>query len=373
MLSAILSLAAPQIFTALGATAINPMFASAIGSGLGRLLEGGNQQDALQAAALGGLGSFVGGQLGGVDPKLAMSQATPFAGNPYVADKMFAGADLPAGITAQSLGTQAGQQAIAPTFMDTLTRPEAIGAGIGGLASDAMFKPPVYEKEKKEYPEGMKPRNTTIFPTDPNRIPGKDGEFDYRISPNFDIEEEDVSFPVGTLVSRPIRTMAEGGEVETAMSPMDAGIGGMMDDGMNDKELISSAIDVIQGEITDQDQQKVILGQFIAEFGQDALQDLVQKVQAGDIPSAMQEGDGMVEGAGDGMADMIPASMEGDQDVLLSDGEFVVPADVVSGIGNGSSDAGADKLENMMDRVRQLRTGGKTQPPAIPDEMMLPA
>jgi hypothetical protein len=58
---------------------------------------------------------------------------------------------------------------------------------------------------------------------------------------------------------------------------------------------------------------------------------------------------------------------------LLSDGEFVVPADVVSGIGNGSSDAGANKLEGMMDRVRKLRTGGKTQPPAIPDEMMLPA
>ena len=142
---------------------------------------------------------------------------------------------------------------------------------------------------------------------------------------------------------------------------------------LNDKELISSAIDVIQGEITDPDQQQVILGQFVAQFGQDALQDLVARVQSGDIAAGPQEGDGMVEGAGDGMADMIPASMEGDQDVLLSDGEFVVPADVVSGIGNGSSDAGANKLEDMMDRVRELRTGGKTQPPAIPDEMMLPA
>ena len=50
-----------------------------------------------------------------------------------------------------------------------------------------------------------------------------------------------------------------------------------------------------------------------------------------------------------------------------------MPADVVSGLGNGSSDAGADKLEDMMDRVRELRTGGKMQPPDIPDEMMLPA
>ena len=65
------------------------------------------------------------------------------------------------------------------------------------------------------------------------------------------------------------------------------------------------------------------------------------------------------------VADDIPAQ--------LSEGEFVVPADVVSGIGNGSSDAGSNKLEDMMDRVRELRTGGTTQPPAIPDEMMLPA
>ena len=156
------------------------------------------------------------------------------------------------------------------------------------------------------------------------------------------------------------------------MSPMDMGLGGMTEDGMNDKELISSAIDVIQGEINDPEQQKVILGQFVAQFGQEALQDLVKRVESGDIPASPQEGDGMIKGAGDGMSDMVPATMEGEQDVLLSDGEFVVPADVVSGIGNGSSDAGANKLEDMMNRVRELRTGGRTQPPAIPDEMMLP-
>ena len=70
-------------------------------------------------------------------------------------------------------------------------------------------------------------------------------------------------------------------------------------------------------------------------------------------------------GPGTGTSDDIPS--------MLSDGEFVVPADVVSGIGNGSSDSGSDKLYDMMDRVREMRTGGKTQPPAVPEEMMLPA
>ena len=193
-------------------------------------------------------------------------------------------------------------------------------------------------------------KNTSIFP-DMGYDAGKEGEFNYRIPKNY----------------------AEGGEVEGDMSAMDMGIGGMQQGGMNDKELISSAIDVIQGEIIDATKQQVILAQFVSQFGQEALKDLISRVESGDIPAASQEGDGKIEGAGDGMADMVPASMEGDQDVLLSDGEFVVPADVVSGIGNGSSDAGSNKLEDMMDRVRELRTGGTTQPPAIPDEMMLPA
>ena len=83
--------------------------------------------------------------------------------------------------------------------------------------------------------------------------------------------------------------------------------------------------------------------------------------------------EGMLDGAGDGMDDMIPATLEGEQDVVLSDGEFIVPADVVSGLGNGSSDAGADALYEMMDRVREMRTGMTNQPEQVPQGMMLPA
>ena len=62
-------------------------------------------------------------------------------------------------------------------------------------------------------------------------------------------------------------------------------------------------------------------------------------------------------GATDGMADQIPASIEGTQEARLSDGEFVIPADVVSHLGNGNSDAGAHQLHGMMDRIRKARTG----------------
>jgi len=75
--------------------------------------------------------------------------------------------------------------------------------------------------------------------------------------------------------------------------------------------------------------------------------------------------------ATDGMADKIPASIDGKDPAALSGGEFVVPADVVSGMGNGNSDAGAKNLYAMMDRVRKARTGTTKQAPAInPDKML---
>ena len=79
-----------------------------------------------------------------------------------------------------------------------------------------------------------------------------------------------------------------------------------------------------------------------------------------------------LNGVSDGMADIIPATIEGNQEARLSDGEFVVPADVVGGLGNGNSSAGAKTLYNMMDRVRMARTGTKKQGAQINPSKMLP-
>jgi hypothetical protein len=78
-----------------------------------------------------------------------------------------------------------------------------------------------------------------------------------------------------------------------------------------------------------------------------------------------------LQGETDGMADKIPARIGRDQPAALSHGEFVVPADVVSHLGNGNSDAGAKKLYSMMDKIRQARTGTKKQGKQInPDKFM---
>jgi hypothetical protein len=80
-----------------------------------------------------------------------------------------------------------------------------------------------------------------------------------------------------------------------------------------------------------------------------------------------------VTGTGDGMSDSVPATIEGVQEARLADGEFVIPADVVADIGNGSSNAGSKKLYDMMDRIRKARHGTTKQPPEINAERMMPA
>jgi hypothetical protein len=82
---------------------------------------------------------------------------------------------------------------------------------------------------------------------------------------------------------------------------------------------------------------------------------------------------GYLDGEGDGMSDSIPATIEGKQPARLADGEFVVPADVVSHIGNGSSKAGSKRLYAMLDKVRQARTGHTKQGKQIKAEKYLPA
>ena len=85
------------------------------------------------------------------------------------------------------------------------------------------------------------------------------------------------------------------------------------------------------------------------------------------------DGGQMLKGPGDGMSDNIPAIIANKQPARLADSEFVVPADVVSHLGNGSSDAGAKQLYAMMDRVRKARTGNKKQGKEIKPEKYMPA
>lgn len=130
-----------------------------------------------------------------------------------------------------------------------------------------------------------------------------------------------------------------------------------------DEAIVQGAVDALTGKSKDPD---AAIMAFVKAFGEDALKDLVQRVQA------MSAGGGKLTGAGDGMSDSIPAMIDGQQPAALSQGEFVVPADVVSGLGNGSTDAGAAQLEAMGERVRMARGGQVRQPPAMNPRAAMP-
>jgi hypothetical protein len=80
----------------------------------------------------------------------------------------------------------------------------------------------------------------------------------------------------------------------------------------------------------------------------------------------------LLKGPGDGMSDNIPATINRRQPARLADGEFVIPADVVSHLGNGSTEAGAKQLHAMMDKVRKARTGNPKQGKQIKPQKYMP-
>ena len=111
--------------------------------------------------------------------------------------------------------------------------------------------------------------------------------------------------------------------------------GGIVSEEMNEKELIEEAVAAIKGE---SDNPKEILGLFLLKFGEEQLRNLVESVRSGELDETRErfaKGDkGMVNGPGDGSGkdDMVPATMDGDQDVLLTAGEFVIKKDSTDAI-----------------------------------------
>jgi hypothetical protein len=93
--------------------------------------------------------------------------------------------------------------------------------------------------------------------------------------------------------------------------------------------------------------------------------------QDGDEGQAGQAGpyEGIVKGEGGGMDDSIPAQSDDGTQIQLSNGEFVIPADVVAALGDGSTDAGAQKLYQFIDQFRQMKQGSPDQPGQTPDDV----
>ena len=419
--------------SALGGTgalgAMGALGAGALGSGLGRFIETGDLGKGIET----GLTSFIGGQAlssigkmaGGLD---SLKQASDVVGAAPKDPGFFAKL-----ANAPNLGASGASDVVAPAIqgLGALTNPAVLGQAAIGQAS-AMSPPelpPVAPVDFENRQAGVPDRITKRPPK--GYRPGFDGEFDYGVSPNFGVglmsQNDPRYMAVGGLVgllgnkqftdfmgemgrsgkgfgllgaldtpqaraeynqmmtgeySPEPQQMSNGGElkpipegnkglpnlpkdVRNKMGFMQEG--GAVEGDMEANKIIDDAVNAIKGL---SDSPEIALGVFVAKYGEEALEDLIERVDEGEFDQPRE--DNMIEGEGDGMDDKVPATLEGQQDVMLSDGEFVVPADVVSGIGNGSSDAGARELEEMMTRVRKLRTGKTEQPEQVPQEMMLP-
>lgn len=129
--------------------------------------------------------------------------------------------------------------------------------------------------------------------------------------------------------------------------------------------MLTSAI---LGEI---DQADRIIDMFVQKYGSDVFRQIRQIVLQSVVPNAQTEG--MVRGDGSGMDDRVDGMIGREQPVAVSPGEYIVPADVVSGLGEGSSDSGARQLDGMLDRVRMERNGTTQQAPEIDERKVMPA
>jgi hypothetical protein len=315
---------APAIAGATGISALaSPLLAGAIGSGLGSFAETGDLKQGIKT----GLGSFVGGKLlGGLMGSTAGSAAT--AG-------MAPGAASGAGGTVNSLLPQLQAAQAAPkTGLAGLFGQGAVGQGlksgmnfmgsaqgIGSQIGAALAAPtPTVKLAEQDMSEGAKnaaiemkpiPRQQRTPPA--GYRPGIDPEFNYGLG---------TPYSYGDILAyrdKGVLPYAEGGEVKQP----------------NEKTEIVDAISAIKGQ---HPQPEIALGKFVAKYGESALRDLVDSVQSGEFDDTRERfangENGMVRGPGDGSGvdDKVPATIDGEQDVLLADGEFVLRKDATDAL-----------------------------------------
>tara|TARA_R110000744_G_scaffold191583_1_gene310703 strand:- start:1309 stop:1854 length:546 start_codon:yes stop_codon:yes gene_type:complete len=131
-------------------------------------------------------------------------------------------------------------------------------------------------------------------------------------------------------------------------------------------QLIEMTIEAIKGNLEEPD---AIIEQFIEAYGVEEFGRLRTAVLQSIVPDAVTEG--MIPGDSGGMDDEVMGMIGEEQRVAVSPGEYIVAADVVSGLGDGSSDAGSAVLDEMMVGVRKARTGGR-QPSPIDKSKVMP-
>jgi hypothetical protein len=174
---------------------------------------------------------------------------------------------------------------------------------------------------------------------------------------------------VGFARGGPIRYQA--GEGIAGLTRELGGTGGqeaMMTEG--NEQLIQATIQAVLGMLPDQQTADAVIQQFIGLYGQEAFMALREEILQSQAPGAQTEG--LIEGFGGGMDDFVQGVAGSQETIAASPGEYIVPADVVSQLGDGNSTEGSRKLDGMSKRVRMAKTGTIEQAPPIDSRKVLP-
>ena len=167
----------------------------------------------------------------------------------------------------------------------------------------------------------------------------------------------------GTLPNKGLEALAKTEKGKEAVEAMGFEGGGMTD------PLIAEVTEFILGTSDNSD----ALNAFVEKYGNEAFMQLREQILQSLVPGAQTEGQIQGDGNG-GMDDDLFGRIGNQERIAVSQDEFIVPADVVSMLGDGSSDAGSKELYAMMDRVRREKTGTTKQAPRLANAGgMLPA
>lgn len=291
-----------------------------IGAGLGSFIQTGDLGEGIKT----GLTSFLGGKvLGGLTGSTSAKAIEAGQGiNTGIGElakpkflEAFPSLTEQGGLFASQGMQQAAAGAMAPGVLPA--------AFLGQTMTDAQMMQEEYKNRAAEDSDTRPPMPRPMQVTqsaDPFASGGGEGlyfQYTRPPAPAGYVPQYPYYYADGGLMG--LRRMQEGGEAEVDMV--------MEENGMNEKDVIVEAIEAIKGM---SEQPEIALAMFVQKYGEDALRDLVGRVQSGELDDTVarfEEGEkGMVRGPGDGSGvdDMVPATLEGEQDVLLSDGEFVL-------------------------------------------------
>ena len=163
---------------------------------------------------------------------------------------------------------------------------------------------------------------------------------------------------IANLLSKQTELVSEAGRrLPVGMTPAQRSVTGALNDAPDD--MVANLLNM--GIFTPETAAQFYQSRYPGLTAEDVQQALGQYGYAQGGLASMAPKGMYLGGSTDGMADRIPATIDNTQPAALSDGEFVIPADVVSHLGNGNSDSGAQQLYGMMDKIRKARTGTKEQ------------